>query len=330
MGYVEFADLESVPAALLLNGAKFCLTHRACSCSGFPAAVKASEAERNYAAQAEKAGGSTTARDAARRLYICGLSTAVTEMDLKKLAEQIGPVDRTVIITHGGALKVSKGYGFVIFHDAVNATRAATQLHGLPVAGKPITVGRLNELGHVVTVTGETVPLAGGGGALTAQARAAISARLGAATVSKTLQLSSVISQSVAASTSAAAVAKSSATTTTTATTANIDMPSNCVVISNAFDPATETEPTWPADILNDINTELARHGKVVFSKLDPKDSRGLVFAMLADDVQARVAMDGLTGRGFGTRTLGAHAVPILDFLQRFPESAEAAAALVL
>jgi RNA-binding protein 39 len=158
---------------------------------------------------------------------------------------------------------------------------------------------------------------------LTAQARATISARLGAATVSKALQLSSVISQSVAAS-----VAAKSSTTAASGDTTN--MPSNCVVISNAFDPNTETEPTWPADILTDINAELAHHGKVVFSKLDPKDGRGLVFAMLADDVQARGAIVGLAGRGFGGRTLGAHAVPILDFLQRYPESAAAAAGLVV
>ena len=42
-GYVEFEDLDSVPKALLLNGQNMCMKHAACSCSGFPIAVKPSE-----------------------------------------------------------------------------------------------------------------------------------------------------------------------------------------------------------------------------------------------------------------------------------------------
>ena len=51
-GYVEFAELDAVPQALILNGQNFCMKHKGCVCSGLPVCVKPSEAEKNYEAAA--------------------------------------------------------------------------------------------------------------------------------------------------------------------------------------------------------------------------------------------------------------------------------------
>jgi len=89
-GYIEFSDLESIPKALLLNGQNLCMKHAACTCSGFPLLVKPSEAERNYAAVAEAHGGTASHQNAERRVYVGNLPPAVTEGDMRQLAETIG------------------------------------------------------------------------------------------------------------------------------------------------------------------------------------------------------------------------------------------------
>jgi hypothetical protein len=58
--------------ALLLNGQKFCSKHRGCVCSGFPVLVKPAEAEKNYLAQAEAAGGSAQSGMYKFIAVICG------------------------------------------------------------------------------------------------------------------------------------------------------------------------------------------------------------------------------------------------------------------
>jgi RNA-binding protein 39 len=315
MGYVEFSDLDSIPAALMLNGVNFCMRHRGCSCSGFPIVVKSSEAEKNYAAAAERAGGSTTSRDAARRIYVCGIEAAVTESDLCALAGTVGTVDRAVIISNKKRAK-GPGYGFVIFRDEADATLALSQLNGHVVGDSRITVGRLNELGLVVTATGETVPLSGdkNQGGLNAQTRAAIAARLGAATKEAAQQLSSTISQTM----SAVAIETVAV------------VPTNCLILYNCFDPNAETEPDWASTHHAKLSERLKRYGPILFSKLDAFDPRGLLFAMLAEESQASAAINDLAGSEFGSRTIGATKMPIVDFLARIPEAVEALRARVL
>jgi RNA-binding protein 39 len=316
MGYVEFSDLESIPAALLLNGVNFCMRHRGCSCSGFPIVVKSSEAEKNYAAAAERAGGSTTSRDAARRIYVCGIEATVTESDLCALAGTVGTVDRAVIISNKKRVK-GPGYGFVIFRDEADATLALSQLNARVVGESRITVGRLNELGLVVTITGETVPLSGNKnqGGLNAQTRAAIAARLGAATKEAAQQLSSTVSQTMSA-----AVAMETAAVA----------PTNCLILYNCFDPNAETEPNWESKHHATLSERLQRFGPILFSKLDAIDPRGLLFAMLTEESQASAAINALAGSQLGSRTIGATKMPIVDFLARFPDAVEVLRAQVL
>jgi RNA-binding protein 39 len=129
MGYVEFAALEAVPAALLLNGQKFCMKHAACTCSGFPCEVRASQAEKNYVAAAEAAGGSSFSAGAERRVYVGNLHPNVTESDLKQVAGLVAPVERVAILRD--ARGASRGHAFVTF--TVNACAAG--LAGGPWAG---------------------------------------------------------------------------------------------------------------------------------------------------------------------------------------------------
>lgn len=214
IGYVEFEDLEAVPRALLLNGQKLCMKHPACGCSGFPLLVKPSEAEKNYAAMAEAAGGTTSAQMLERRAYAGNLGPQVTEGDLKALASLIAAPDKVMIVRdHRGA---SRGYAYMQFPDAGSAQRAAASLHGTELGGKAIKVGRLNNLGEVKCPDGTQFLLelghtrgghGGGGAAINAQARAALMQQLSSATTAAVHSLGSSLlaQQAVAAATASAA-----------------------------------------------------------------------------------------------------------------------------
>ena len=351
-GYVEFEELESVPAALLLNGTKFCMRHEACSCSGFPLAVKAAEAERNYAAAAEAAGGNVQSANADRRVYVCNLALAVTEADLKVLAEQFGAVERVVIFRdRRNRERQSKGSGFIIFRDVGVIALAKSQLHQLPVGGQPIAAGSLNEAGLVVTPTGEAVPLngsgggggggEGGGGAadsgvgaggLSMQARAVLMARLSSLTATATAALTSAVTASTAAAPEALAqymVPLPLPPAALTPALGAANLPTNCCFISGCFTGA-EKDPNWAQDIHDEIAEELGTFGRVVWSHLDVADTaRGRLYAMFVDETTAQSAVEALRGRKYDGRLLGAELVPVADFLTTFPQSMAAAATLV-
>lgn len=263
LGYVEFADLDSVPKALLLNGQAFCMKHAACSCSGFPVAVKPSEVEKNYAALAEAAGGSTSAQTLERRVYIGDLAASVSEGDLKALGGVVGSVDKVAIIRD--ARGRPRGSAYIQFVDAQTATRALLSLHGLDVVGARIRVGKLNALGDVVCADGSTFPLDDGrGSALTAHARATLMSQLSSATNQAVQQLGSTLMAVAAAtqqqaqaqaaqylaagaaavdpSVAAAAAAAVGGAAAAVPRAGPIGVPSPCLVMINLFDPATETE----------------------------------------------------------------------------------------
>jgi RNA-binding protein 23/39 len=196
-GYVEFSDIDSIPKALLLNGQKFCMKHNKCSCSGFPIAIKTSQAEKNYAAQAEAVGGSTSQANLEKRIYINNLDPKITESDLKAVASLIGPIEKLMIIrnSHGK----SYGFAYVQFHDVATTNKALSSLHKIELANKPIQVGKLNILGEVICPDNTSFLLqlqsnsSSSSSSLTPQARASLMAQLSNATSQAVQQLSTSV-----------------------------------------------------------------------------------------------------------------------------------------
>ncbi|KAH8066791.1 hypothetical protein JL720_12642 [Aureococcus anophagefferens] len=54
-------------------------------------------------------------------------------------------------------------------------------------------------------------------------------------------------------------------------------------VISNMFDPATETDPTWRSDIRDDVTAECGKYGPTVHVHVDAVSPRGLVHVLFRD-----------------------------------------------
>jgi RNA-binding protein 39 len=293
-GYIEFTDLETVAKALLLNGQRFCTKHPACSCSGFPLALKPSEAEKNYAAAAEAQGGSSLSAGIEKRVYLCNLRTELSEGDIRPLVTVFGGVDRITLV-RDERTGASRGYGYAQFSTPESAAAAVVALHGFDLGDRRIHAGRLDAMGSVVAHNGETMALDDGyGHALSAQARAALIAQLSSATSAAVMQLGAGLQFAAAAAAMPAHPAPSQ---------------TRCVRLFNLFSPA-EEDATGLAEIGEDVTTECSKVARVLNSRVDATSPDGAVFVMFADAAGAAAAAAALAGRAFGGRTIQCEFAP--------------------
>lgn len=96
--YVEMEDLDTIPNCLLFNNV-------VPNFQKFPILVKASEAEKNFLAKKESAGGSNASKDS--RIYVGNIHLSIDETALKTVLEQFGPLESVKL--HRDAMGNSKG-----------------------------------------------------------------------------------------------------------------------------------------------------------------------------------------------------------------------------
>lgn len=157
--YVEMSNLEDVPKVLILNG-------QIPDFQVFPIMIKASEAEKNFAAKKDSvmnnaavagAGGLTgalgglgfgdgysgAAHSAASRIYCGNLHTSITEDDLRCVFQSFGEVVSVTI--NRDEIGRSKGFGFIQFSAPEEASLALSKGNGLELAGNYLKLGNVKE-----------------------------------------------------------------------------------------------------------------------------------------------------------------------------------------
>lgn len=165
--YVEMSNLEDVPKVLLMNG-------QVPDFQVFPIMVKASEAEKNFAAKkestiiagadangedagndptlnlqggynnrAKNANQAASALSAASRIYCGNLHTNITEDDLRVVFQAFGEVLSVTI--NRDEMGRSKGFGFIQFSNPQEANFAMSKGNGLELAGNYLKLGPVNE-----------------------------------------------------------------------------------------------------------------------------------------------------------------------------------------
>ena len=152
------------------------------------------------------------------------------------------------------------------------AQRALNTLHDQDVGGRAIKVGRLNNMGEVVSQNGDKFLLElGRGQVLTAQARAALMAQLSSATSAAAQELgSSLLALSADSTAAAAAAAAAGAAAAAAGSGAGASAggphgaPSPCLYLANLYDLAKEQEPEWRSNISEDVKEECAHFGTVL------------------------------------------------------------------
>ncbi|CAH0515891.1 unnamed protein product [Peronospora belbahrii] len=180
--YVELSNLEDVPKVLLMTG-------QVPDFQAFPIMIKASEAEKNFAAKKDSvmnantatatpltadalgaglagaiAGGggmSVSALSAASRIYCGNLHTNITEDDLRIVFQSFGEVLSVTI--NRDEMGRSKGFSFIQFSSPQEANFALSKGNGLELAGNYLRLGPVNE--NAVGGSNRTIGGAGTNGA---------------------------------------------------------------------------------------------------------------------------------------------------------------------
>ncbi|BFG35145.1 hypothetical protein CerSpe_214190 [Prunus speciosa] len=313
VGYIEFYDAMSVPMAIALSGQLLL---------GQPVMVKPSEAEKNLV-QSNTSGGAVGVAGpygaVDRKLYVGNLHFNMTETHLREIFEPFGPVE-LVQLPLDLETGQCKGFGFVQFAHLEHA-KAAQSLNGkLEIAGRTIKVSSVTD--HVGSQ--ETGAKSadfddddGGGLSLNAQSRALLMQKLDRTGIATSIagslgvpvlngsapnQRAGTLPINGQAAVSAPILP---AAVMPLAVTEPIGNPSECLLLKNMFDPATEREPDFDIDIKDDVEEECSKCGRVKHIYVD-KNTAGFVYLRFETVEAAAAAQQSMHLRWFAGRQISA------------------------
>jgi RNA-binding protein 39 len=101
-----------------------------------------------------------------------------------------------------------------------------------------------------------------------------------------------------------------------------------CFLLVNMFDPATETQPQWDQEIQDDVIEECIKHGGVLHVYVDVASPEGKVYVKCPSIATAVLAVNALHGRWFAGRVITAAYVSLIAYHRLFPDSQIATASL--
>nr|CAG4646177.1 EOG090X04AR [Macrothrix elegans] len=304
--YVEFADPESVPLAIALTGQRLL---------GVPIVVQPTQAEKNRLAGSNLPALSTFGKgqNGPMRLYVGSLHFNITEDMLKSIFEPFGKIEHMQLMTDTESGR-SKGYGFITFRNAEDAKKAMEQLNGFELAGRPMKINHVTEhfTGNHAYLDSDEMDRAGID--LGATGRLQLMAKLAQGTgleipaaAQSALNLQASIQAAHQQALPVAAVAPPIAT--------------QCFMLSNMFDPNSETHPLWHQEIMDDVMDECDKHGGVLHIYVDKASPQGNVYVKCPSVTVALNAVNALHGRWFAGRIITAAYVPLLNYHSLFPDS---------
>lgn len=298
IAYVEFASVDSIPLALALNDTEL---------MGYKIHVQLSQAEKNRVAASSSS--LQKGNPGPMRLYVGSLHFNITEEMLRGIFEPFGKIERIELIkdTETGR---SKGYGFISFYDSEDAKKALEQLNGFELAGRPMKVG------HVT----ERTDIAQGPSFLDSDELDRTGIDLGA---TGRLQLMAKLAEGTDLNIPAAAVSalQMSQGMVTPQQTITPPIATQCFLLSNMFDPATETNPSWDEEIRNDVIEECKKHGGAMHVFVDKMSPQGNVYVKCPTIAAAVASVTALHGRWFAGRVITAAYVPVVNYHSLFPDS---------
>lgn len=94
-----------------------------------------------------------------------------------------------------------------------------------------------------------------------------------------------------------------------------------CFLLANMFDPATESNPNWAEDIKDDVIEECNKHGGVLHVFVDTASPSGNVYVKCPSIATAVLAVNALHGRWFAGRIITAAYVPLVNYHTLFPDA---------
>ncbi|XP_070491839.1 RNA-binding protein 39 [Chironomus tepperi] len=303
IAYVEFKDPESVALALGLSGQRLL---------GIPISVQHTQAEKNRLANTTPPAPPKLPVQGPMRLYVGSLHFNITEDMLRGIFEPFGKIDNIQLIMDAETGR-SKGYGFITFHNADDAKKALEQLNGFELAGRPMKVGNVTERLDVTThhASLDTDEMDRSGIDLGATGRLQLMFKLAE---NAGLEIPQIAANALLAS-APQPVSQPVAQEITP------PIATQCFLLVNMFDPATETTLNWDQEIKDDVIEECNKHGGVYHVYVDTSSSEGKVYVKCPSIATAVLAVNALHGRWFAGRVITAAYVPLVTYHQLFPDS---------
>ncbi|THG16450.1 hypothetical protein TEA_010217 [Camellia sinensis var. sinensis] len=227
-----------------------------------------------------------------------------------------------------------KGFGFIQFAQLEHA-KAAQSLNGkLEIAGRIIKVSSVTDHVGVQDSGAKAADFDdddGGGLSLNAQSRALLMQKLdrsGTATsVAGSLGvpvLNGATSNQQAITLpidgQSAVLAPALPALVTSLASEPIGKPSECLLLKNMFDPATETEPDFDLDITEDVQEECSNYGRVKHIYVD-KNSAGYVYLRFETVEAAAIAQRAMHNRWFARRLISAVFLQPYEYDAKFKDA---------
>ncbi|KAH1013419.1 hypothetical protein HUJ04_002409 [Dendroctonus ponderosae] len=255
------------------------------------------------------------------RLYVGSLHFNITEEMLRGIFEPFGKIENIQLIMDPETGR-SKGYGFITFHNCDDAKKALEQLNGFELAGRPMKVGNVTEridLQSQGPSLLDSDELDRSGIDLGATGRLQLMFKL-AETAG--MQVPAAAANALSMATGQPVVQQVQSNSTPPIAT-------QCFMLSNMFDPATETNPTWDIEIRDDVIEECNKHGGVLHVYVDKGSPQGNVYVKCPSIATAVASVNSLHGRWFAGRVITAAYVPLLNYHSLFPDAMTAAQLLL-
>nr|QMV47679.1 squamosa-binding protein-like 39 [Paeonia suffruticosa] len=329
VGYIEFFDAMSVPMAIALSGNLL---------FGQPVMVKPSEAEKNLVQPTASGAGSGVAGPHGpidRKLYVGNLHFNMTELQLRQIFEPFGAVELVQLpldIETGHC----KGFGFVQFLQVEHA-KAAQSLNGkLEIAGRVIKVSSVTDHVGAQDTGAKAADFDdddGGGLSLNAQSRAMLMQKLDRTGIATSIVGSlgvpmlngSAPSQQAASFPFGGQVGVSGQTLQAQVVASQafepVGSPSECLLLKNMFDPATEMEPDFDLDIKEEVEEECSSFGQVKHIFVD-KNTAGFVYLRFGSVEAAVKAQQAMHKRWYARRLISALFMPTYEYEVKFKSGA--------
>ncbi|CAB4064569.1 RBM39 [Lepeophtheirus salmonis] len=282
-----------------LNGQKLC---------GVPVIVQPSQAEKNRVGNYNESAGKP--ERGPMKLYIGSLHFDITEEMLRGIFEPFGKIMSIQLMMDTDTGR-SKGYGFLTYAEAEDAKKALEQMNGFELAGRPIKVGTVNERPAEVSVGPKGLDdLDRSGIDLGATGRLALMAKLAEGTGMKLPQAANQALQApvVHHPTVPPHVQQQNMQIQQQAAASALGAPpiaTQCFMLSNMFDPATETAPNWVEEVRDDVIDECNKqHGGILHIYVDRVAPQGNVYVKCPSIATAVAAVNALHGRWFAGKIL--------------------------
>lgn len=333
VAYVEFKAPESVALAIGLTGQKLL---------GIPIQVLPSGAEKNRAAQNNTIQGAETGP---MRIYVGSLHYNITEAMLRGIFEPFGAID-SINLLKDPDTGLSRGYGFLTFTKSDDARRAIEQLNGFEIAGRPMKVanvtekttgaggneynmlddietkginmgasGRVHLMAKLAEGTGFQIPA--GAAQVLNTALPAPTPLMG--TDPEEAMMAAELARQAMASVETANAEQHGAPSASTA--ANPPINTTCFMLTNMFEPLSETSSDWESEIKDDVIDECSAHGGAVHVHVDKTAPQGNVYVKVLNPTTASLAVNSLHGRMFAGRVITAAYIPEENYVDLFPDA---------